>query len=308
MISPAAFFSRHVQAMLSAFGRLIRQPLGTLLTVFVIAIALALPTTLWLVVKNAQIAAGDVTDSIELSVFFRTEVPIEKAEQLAATARQRTGVGEVILISADDALKEFRDYSGFGAALEALRGNPLPHVITVKLAAEAANPRGVESLRRYLAAWPEVESVRFDGAWVRRLAAVLDFLNDVFVVFSIVLGVGVLAVVGNAIRLEIRGRRAEIEVTKLVGGTNAFVRRSFLYEGLVFGLLGGTAAVGIVSFAVAGLSDPVSRLAALYGGRFALTGVEPIEALIVTGGGAVLGLFGAWLGAARLIARIEARD
>jgi len=307
MISPGTYFSRHAQALLSAFGRLIRQPLGTLLTMFVIAIALALPSTLWLVVKNARIAAGDVTDSIELSVFFKADVPLEKAEQLAAAARQRPGVGEVTLISADDALEEFRRYSGFGAALDALQGNPLPHVIIVRPDTAYASPQGVDSLKRYLSAWPEVETVQFDGEWVRRLTAILDLLRNVFAVFAIVLGVGVLAVVGNAIRLEIRARRSEIEVTKLVGGTNAFVRRPFLYEGVVFGLLGGAAAVGIVSLAVASLIEPVGRLAALYGGRFALVGIEPLEAFVLIFGGGVLGLLGAWLGAARLIARIEAR-
>jgi cell division transport system permease protein len=296
MISPGTYFSRHAQALLSAFGRLIRQPLGTLLTVFVIAIALTLPSTLWLLFKNARIAAGDVTDSIELSVFFKTDVALEKAEQLAAAARQRTGVGEVTLIAADVALEEFRQYSGFGAALDALQGNPLPHVITIRPEASYANPQGVESLKRYLSAWPEVETVQFDGEWVRRLTAL-----------AVVLGVGVLALVGNAIRLEIRARRSEIQVTKLVGGTNAFVRRPFLYEGAIFGLLGGAAAVGIVSLAVAGLIEPVGRLAALYGGRFALSGVEPLEALVLILGGALLGVLGAWLGAARLIARIEAR-
>ena len=307
MISPGTYFSRHAQALLSAFGRLIRQPLGTVLTVFVIAIALALPTTLWLLVKNARIAAGDVTDSIELSVFFKADVPLEQAEQLAAAARQRPGVGEVTLIAADDALEEFRQYSGFGAALDALQGNPLPHVIVVKPEVLYANPSGVESLKRYLAAWPEVETVQFDGEWVRRLTAILDLLRNVFVVFAVVLGIGVLAVVGNAIRLEIRARRSEIEVTKLVGGTNAFVRRPFLYEGVVFGLLGGGAAVGIVSLAVASLIEPVSRLALLYGGQFVLSGIGVIEATVLVVGGALLGVIGAWLGAARLIARIEAR-
>jgi cell division transport system permease protein len=307
MISPGTYFSRHAQALLSAFGRLIRQPLGTLLTVFVIAIALTLPSTLWLLFKNARIAAGDVTDSIELSVFFKTDVALEKAEQLAAAARQRTGVGEVTLVAADEALEEFRQYSGFGAALDALQGNPLPHVITIRPEASYANPQGVESLKRYLSAWPEVETVQFDGEWVRRLTAILDLLRNVAIVFAIVLGVGVLALVGNAIRLEIRARRSEIQVTKLVGGTNAFVRRPFLYEGAIFGLLGGTAAVGIVSLAVAGLLEPVGRLASLYGGRFALSGVEPLEALVLIFGGALLGVLGAWLGAARLIARIEAR-
>jgi cell division transport system permease protein len=307
MISPGTYFSRHAQALLSAFGRLIRQPLGTVLTVFVIAIALALPTTLWLLVKNARIATGDVTDSIELSVFFKADVPLEQAEQLAAAARQRPGVGEVTLIAADDALEEFRQYSGFGAALDALQGNPLPHVIVVKPEALYANPSGVESLKRYLAAWPEVETVQFDGEWVRRLTAILDLLRNVFVVFAVVLGIGVLAVVGNAIRLEIRARRSEIEVTKLVGGTNAFVRRPFLYEGVIFGLLGGGAAVGIVSLAVASLIEPVSRLASLYGGQFVLSGIGVIEAAVLVVGGALLGVIGAWLGAARLIARIEAR-
>lgn len=307
MISPGTYFSRHAQALLSAFGRLIRQPLGTLLTVFVIAIALALPSTLWLLVKNARVAAGDVTDSIELSVFFKSDVPLEKAEQLAAAARQRPGVGEATLISADQALEEFRQYSGFGAALDALQGNPLPHVIVVRPDAAYASPQGVDSLKRYLSAWPEVETVQFDGEWVRRLTAILDLLRNVFAVFAIVLGVGVLAVVGNAIRLEIRARRSEIEVTKLVGGTNAFVRRPFLYEGVIFGLLGGAAAVGIVSLAVASLIEPVGRLASLYGGRFALVGIEPLEALVLVFGGALLGVLGAWLGAARLIARIEAR-
>jgi cell division transport system permease protein len=307
MISPGTYFSRHAQALLSAFGRLIRQPLGTVLTVFVIAIALALPTTLWLLVKNARIATGDVTDSIELSVFFKADVPLEQAEQLAAAARQRPGVGEVTLIAADDALEEFRQYSGFGAALDALQGNPLPHVIVVKPEALYANPSGVESLKRYLAAWPEVETVQFDGEWVRRLTAILDLLRNVLVVFAVVLGIGVLAVVGNAIRLEIRARRSEIEVTKLVGGTNAFVRRPFLYEGVIFGLLGGGAAVGIVSLAVASLIEPVSRLASRYGGQFVLSGIGVIEAAVLVVGGALLGVIGAWLGAARLIARIEAR-
>lgn len=307
MISPGTYFSRHAQALLSAFGRLIRQPLGTLLTMFVIAIALALPSTLWLVVKNARIAAGDVTDSIELSVFFKADVPLEKAEQLAAAARQRPGVGEVTLISADDALEEFRRYSGFGAALDALQGNPLPHVIIVRPDTLYATPQGVDSLKRYLSAWPEVETVQFDGEWVRRLTAILNLLRNVFAVFAVVLGVGVLAVVGNAIRLEIRARRSEIEVTKLVGGTNAFVRRPFLYEGVIFGLLGGVAAVGVVSLAVASLMEPVGRLASLYGGRFALVGIEPLEALVLIFGGGLLGVLGAWLGAARLIARIEAR-
>jgi len=307
MISPGTYFSRHAQALLSAFGRLTRQPLGTVLTVFVIAIALALPTTLWLLVKNARIAAGDVTDSIELSVFFKADVPLEQAEQLAAAARQRPGVGEVTLIAADDALEEFRQYSGFGAALDALQGNPLPHVIVVKPEVLYANPSGVESLKRYLAAWPEVETVQFDGEWVRRLTAILDLLRNVFVVFAVVLGIGVLAMQDRGMKIMHRHHIFQCPITKLVGGTKRKRRLDARYEGVVFGLLGGGAAVGIVSLAVASLIEPVGRLALLYGGQFVLSGIGAIEATVLVVGGALLGVIGAWLGAARLIARIEAR-
>lgn len=308
MISPGTYFTRHIQALFGAIGRLLRRPVGTLLTVLAIAIALALPATLWLAVKNARLATGNVADSIELSVYLKTEVALEKAEQLASAARARADVGTVTVISADAALAEFREYSGFGAALDALEGNPLPHVILIKPAAAAATSSGVESLRRYLTAWPEVERVQADSDWVRRLSTILDLARQVLAAFAVVLAVGVLAVIGNAVRLEIGSRRAEIEVTKLVGGSNAFVRRPFLYEGFFFGLLGGLAAAGIAAGVVAQLAGPVSQLSALYGGKFVLQGLEPAEIGALIGVGALLGVLGAWLGAARLITRIEPRD
>lgn len=308
MISLSTYLTRHAQALIGALGRLLRRPLGTLLTVLAIAIALALPATLWLLVKNARLATGNVADSIELSVYLNTDVALEKAEQLAAAARARPDVGKVTVISADSALAEFREYSGFGAALDALEGNPLPHVILLKPTATAATPGGVESLRRFLTAWPEVERVQSDSEWVRRLAAMLDLARDLLLAFASVLAVGVLAVIGNAIRLEISARRAEIEVTKLVGGSDAFVRRPFLYEGFFFGLLGGLAAAGIVVLLTTLLTGAVVALTSLYGGGFVLSGLEPLEAGAMIGGGALLGVVGAWLGAARLIARIEPKD
>lgn len=308
MSALATYFSRHAQALLSAFGRLIRRPFGSLLSVLVIAIALALPSSLWLLVKNAQAAAGDVTDSIEIAVYFKTDVPLEKAEQLAAAARARVDVEQVKVVSAEDGLAEFREFSGFGAALDALEGNPLPHVLTLRPKEAYATPAGVESLRRYLSAWPEVETVQVDGEWVRRLTALLDLLRNGLLVFASVLAAGVLVLIGNTIRFEIGTRRAEIEVTKLVGGTDAFVRRPFLYEGLVFGFLGGLVALGVVALITATLAAPVGRLAALYGGGFSLSSITVTEALILVAGSSLLGLVGAWLGAARLIARIEPRD
>jgi cell division transport system permease protein len=306
--SPIIYLTRHAQAFLGALGRLLRRPLGSLLTLLAIAVALALPASLWLLVKNAQLATGDTGDAIEISVYFRPGAALEKAEQLAASARARTEAGTVTVISADAALEEFRAYSGFGAALDSLQGNPLPHVITVKPKPDYANPRGVESLQKYLRAWPEVDSVQVDGEWVRRLSAILDLMRNVLGAFAGLLALGVLVVIGNAIRLEIGARRAEIEVTKLVGGSNAFVRRPFLYEGFFLGLLGGLLATGITVILVVALAEPVSRVSALYGGRYVLSGLDLLEAAALIGLSALLGVIGAWLGAARLIAKIEPRD
>ena len=304
----STYFSRHAQALVAAFGRIIRRPAGSLLTVLVIAIALALPGILWLLVKNAQAAAGTVTSSLELAVYFKTDTAIERAEQLAAAARQRKDVARVTLVSAEQGLAEFREYSGFGAALDALEGNPLPHVLTVEPQPMAASPAGIDALRQHLETWPEVEVVKLDGEWVKRLAAILDLARQAVAVFAALLGVGVLVLVGNAIRVEIGARRAEIEVTKLVGGSNAFVRRPFLYSGLVFGFLGGATALVVLLALSELLGAPVARLAALYGGGFSLAGPTVLEALALLGGATALGWFGAWVGAARLIAGIEPKS
>ncbi len=303
MTSPIVYFTRHAQALLGALGRLLQRPLGSLLTLLAIAVALALPASLWLLVKNSELATGDTSDAIEISVYFRPGAALEKAKQLAALIRVRNEAGTVTVISADAALEEFRSYSGFGTALDSLQGNPLPHVITVKPKADYANSRGVESLQKYLRAWPEVDSVQVDGEWVRRLSAILDLMRDVLGAFASLLALGVLVVIGNAIRLEIGARRAEIEVTKLVGGSNAFVRRPFLYEGFFLGLLGGLLATAITTVLVAALAEPVSRVSALYGGRYVLSGLDLLEGAVLIALSALLGVMGAWLSTAQLIAK-----
>lgn len=307
MTSPSTWAARHLQSGLGALGRLVRQPLATLLTITVIALALALPAGLWLFVTNARAATGGVAEAVEVAVYLKADVPLAKAEQLAVSARGRSGVAAVTLVSADAALAEFREFSGFGAALEALEGNPLPHVLNVRPAAGADGPLEVEALERYFSAWPEVEFVQVDTEWVQRLAAILDLLRRALGVAALVVGVSVVAVIGNTIRMEIDGRRAEIEVTKLVGGTHAFVRRPFLYIGLLYGLAGALLAWLIVAVATAVLAAPVGRLAALYGSRFSLAGLGLREAGLLLGTGVGLGLLAAWIVAARNLARIEPR-
>lgn len=306
-MSIGSYGARHVQAFFGALGRLARSPLASFLTILVVAVALALPMSLKLFVSNARLATGDFKDAVDLSVYFKTDVALTKAQQLADNAKARPGVADVTLIPADKALEEFRTYSGFGAALEVLEQNPLPHVLHVHPAPAASSTAAVESLRNYFAAWPEVDIVQIDSEWVMRFNAILDVLRKVLIIAASLLGLGVVAVVGNTIRLEILNRRAEIEVTKLVGGSDGFVRRPFLYTGLLYGLGGALLAWAIITITVLVLEQPVAVLAQLYGSHYSLTGPVGEDVAFLLGGGAFLGLCGAWISATRHLSRIEPR-
>jgi cell division transport system permease protein len=299
--------TRHLQSSLFAAGRLARAPVATAFTVLVIAVALTLPMALGLAIVSVREATGDFANAVDVTVYFKQEVSLEKAQQLAGSVRQRSGVASVKLISADDALKSFREQSGFGGALDVLEGNPLPHALDIRPASDATSAERMEALRRYLSAWPEVELVQVDSEWVQRLNAILDLLRGVVTGAAVLIGVGVLAIVGNTVRLEIYNRRAEIEVTKLVGGSNAFVRRPFLYTGLYYGLLGAVLAAMLVLLGLHLLNGPVTRLAGSYGSDFRLLTPGLAEVGILLGSGGLLGLTGAWLVAARHLARIEPR-
>jgi cell division transport system permease protein len=297
----------HLQALLGSLGRLVRSPVSTLLTLLVIALALALPASLRLLVTNAQAATGNFSSAIELSVYFKTDVPLAKAQQLADAARQRRDVAQVTLISADQGLEDFRTYSGFGDALAALKENPLPHVLHVRPRTEASSASALEALRGYFRAWPEVDLVQVDSQWVQRFNAILEVLRQLLLIAAGLLGLGVIAVIGNTIRLEIAGRRAEVEVIKLVGGSNSFVRRPFLYTGLLYGLGGALLAWGLIALAIYLLGESVANLARLYGSHFEVHGPTPAEIGALLGAGAALGWIGAWISAARHLRSIEPR-
>lgn len=300
-----SYLARHTHALVSSAGHLARAPIATIFTVLVMGLALALPLGLDMLVRNARAATADFSGAVTISVFFKSGVGESRAQQLARTARERPGVAAVELITATQALAQFRAQSGFGAALDALEGNPLPHALVVTPRGARANPADMESLRQYLSAWPEVDAVQLDGDWVARFNALLALLRRALLVSAGLLAIGVIAVVGNTIRLEIQNRRAEIEVTKLVGGTNGFVRRPFLYTGALYGLLGGLTAWLVVVVTLYLLGPEVRQLAQSYGSRFELGGPGARDLGMLLGGGALLGWIGSWLAAARHLARIE---
>jgi len=303
----SSYGTRHLQALFGALGRLVRTPLATLLTLIVIGVALALPTGLAVLVGNLRAATGDLSSAVDFSVHFKLGTPIERVQQVAASARQRPGIESIAVTTADQALEEFKQASGFGDALAALKDNPLPHHLTVRPARDASGPAEVESLRHYFEAFPEVEIVQLDLEWIRRLHSLLELLQRSLWVVIAVLGLGVLAVIGNTIRLEIQQRRAEIEVTKLVGGSNAFVRRPFLYAGLFYGLGGAILAALLVLGGMAYLDQTVSELSAQYGGSFRMAGLGLRELGLLAAVGAALGWFGAWISTGRHLRQIEPR-
>jgi cell division transport system permease protein len=299
------WLTRHLQTCIGTLGRLLTQPLATLLTVLVIGIALALPACLQVLVVNARVVSGDLTRAVDLSVYFKTNTSVAQAEQAATTIRLRKDVSEVRLIKADEALKEFRERSGFGPALDALNHNPLPHALVVRPTSDATGSAQLEAIAQALREMPQIDVVQLDTAWVERFNAILDALRRGVLVVALLLAFGVMVIVGNTIRTEIQGRRAEIEITKLVGGTDAFVRRPFLYTGIWYGLGGGLIALSVSYVVVALLSGPIRRLSGLYGSDFALVGLGPKYSLWLIAAGVALGWLGSLTAATRHLRDIE---
>jgi cell division transport system permease protein len=214
-------------------------------------------------------------------------------------------VEEAQLILADEALKEFRRDSGFGDAIDALNENPLPHTIVVRPASTYTNTANLQSLAADVRALPSVEVVQLDTAWVNRLNAILEAFQRGLILAAAVLGLGVMVIVGNTIRLDIQNRRDEIEVTKLVGGSDAFVRRPFLYNGFWYGLGGAATAWVITLVAIAVLREPVGKLAGLYGSSFQLGVLGPEASAVLLAGGVALGWLGSYIAATRHLRKIE---
>lgn len=300
-----AWFTRHLQTLIGALGRLSQHKLATLLTTLVIGVALALPACLHLLIANAQSASSNFDRAVDLSVYLKMPTAVDEAKRLAERLRQRRDVAAIEVISADEALKEFRRESGFGAAIDALTGNPLPHALIVHPKGDYATAAHLEELAKDIRALPSVELVQLDTAWVNRLQAILDAVRRAILLTAGLLALGVLAVVGNTIRLDIQNRRQEIEVTKLVGGSNAFVRRPFLYTGVWYGIGGALIAWLLTGIVVATLRAPIGKLAGLYGSGFQIQSLGLQPTLILLGAGIVLGWLGSFIATSRHLREIE---
>jgi cell division transport system permease protein len=300
------WLARHAQNAVGALGTLSRNPIGTAMTVAVIGIALALPAALNSLVQAGRAVAGNWEEVRDFSVYLGPDVPIARAQELARELGKAEGVASVRIITADEALATLSARPGFEGALEALEGNPLPHTLVVRpsatLAAEPLRDLGVR-----IQAMPGVELVKLDLDWVQRLNAGLDFLRRLGWLAAVLLGTAVIIIVGNTIRLDIQNRADEIEVAKLLGATDAFVRRPFLYLGLWYGLLGGVLAALILLVCLWALRAPLETLAGLYGTQLTLGTPGALSIPLILAGGLLAGWGGAWTAVARHLSVIQPR-
>lgn len=303
---PVVWLQEHARAALGSLGRLWRSPAASLLTVAVIAVALALPGALWLLLKNTQQATGGWDAGAQISVYFEPGLDASAVDAAAARIGEREDVRVIERIDAEQALAEFRELAGFEQALEALERNPLPAVMVLEPAADSPrSPAALESLAQQLQDVDGIDQARLDLEWVERLYALLAVVERGVTLLAVLLFAGVLLIVGNTIRLDILNRREEIEVSKLIGASDGFIRRPFLYGGLWYGLGGAVSAWLLLTITRALLAGPVARLASAYGSQFRLDGLTLVETGCLIALGAALGWIGSWLAVGRHLRAIE---
>ena len=300
------WFSRHTGTAAGSLGRLVKQPVSSLMIILVIAVTLALPAAIGIIVKNIQAVSGSWDNALDFSVYLKQDVSESDAGMLAELLQQRADVDDVELITAGEALDTFRQQSGFGDALDQLTENPLPHTLVVR-PGPGNTSASMILLQEELANLPETELVQVDTEWVQRFHAILDIVQQAISIGSVLLAVAIVVIIGNTIRLDIENRREEIEVTKLIGASNAFVRRPFLWTGFWYGLLGSAVALGLIQYGLYLLQAPVARLAGLYQGNVAIAAMGLKESGVLIGVGVLLGLIASWFTAARHMRRIEPR-
>jgi cell division transport system permease protein len=307
MLSPRTYLVRHAQVTIESLGRLYRSGLATWMTAMVIGIALALPAGLYLLLANLDRLSGAWEGQASLSVFLKDNIRGEEAKAVAGQVRTWPGIAEVTLVTPAQALEEFKQHSGYADVLGALEDNPLPAVLLVSPDSRHQDPVLASALKKELRALPESDLVQLDLQWLQRLAAILDTARRIVLLVSALLALAVLLVVGNTIRLEIQNRHEEIVVTKLIGATNAFVRRPFLYSGVWFGVLGALFGWLVVESGFLLLGAPVRRLVGLYESGFELQ-TQPWQLLLtLLGAGTALGLLGSWLAVGRHLRSVEPR-
>lgn len=300
-----AWLWHHLDTFVTTLARFARAPAATLFNVGVIGIALALPAGLYVALSNLQGYAQAFASDPQISVFLALDAGRAEVEGIEARLRQHPGVRELRYVSREQALKELKASTGLADVVDSLAQNPLPDAFVVQ--ARDATPQGLEKLRDEASRWPRVSHVQLDAVWARRLEAGLRLARLAVGLLATLFAFALVAVTFNTIRLQILTRREEIEVAKLIGATDPFIRRPFLYFGALQGLAGGLAAWAIIWIGLHLLNGGLAELAQLYATRIELKHLSAEDSASLLVFSAWLGWFGAWLSVNQHLAQIDPR-
>ncbi len=282
-------------AMHGSLSDMWRQPLATLLTVMVIAISLTLPSVCYMVWKNVSHAAEQWYPAPQLTVYLSKTLDDDAAESVVAQLKKEEGVEKVNYLSREEAQGEFRNWSGFGGAMDMLEQNPLPAVAIITPKLNFQNSDTMNSLRDRVSKVQGIDEVKMDDSWFARLAALTGLVGQVAAMIGVLMIIAVFLVIGNSVRLSIFARRDTINVQKLIGATDGFILRPFLYGGAMLGFAGALLSLVLSQVLVLRLESVVTQVASVFGTTFALHGLAWDESLLLLLIAAMIGWIAAWL-------------
>jgi len=284
----------HIQALLDSLLRLAESRFNSIMTIAVLSITISLASGFQLLVNNLKQFNVSLQDSSQISLFLKDGVSEARANKVAEEIRHNDAIQQVNIISKEQGLKEFKTYSGFGDAINVLKSNPLPIVIQVFPKSNLDKDQ-LENLVQEFQQSVDIDLAQMDMLWVERLQSMMAVANDSLHLLDTLLGIAVLFIAGNTIRLEMQTRRDEIIIAKLVGATDGFIQRPFLYTGFWMGFIAGIVAWFTVTVMMAILWQSVEPLAQLYGGEFHLIFFGFLDTFKLIFLSAALGVFGSWL-------------
>lgn len=284
----------HAHALFSSLGRLVRTPFTSIMTITVMAIAMALAASFYLFVDNMEKLTGNLESTNQMSLYLQPNTSHKESKNLADEIRKNSNIKKVDLISKEQAMDEFKTYSGFGDALSILETNPLPIVIQVLPKNSLDDVLGIENLTMSFAQYPQIDFVKMDMEWVKRLHSIMQFIQRSVLLLTVLLSVAVIFITGNTIRLELQNRRDEVLIAKLVGATHSFIQRPFLYTGFWLGFISGIMSWLLVTIMVLILQSPIERLSILYNGSFEVNFLSFSDTAILLLIASCLSILGAW--------------
>ncbi len=290
-----AYGRLHAQALFSSLGRLIRSPVTFSMTVAVLGLAITLAGGFYLLLANIQQLTGNLEASNQISIFLKPGITVDNGRKLADELASNPKVNNILFISKQQAMEEFKLYSGFGDAMDALTGNPLPNVIQVLPKDALTDDTLFKELVSELEQIPEVDFARVDMEWLKRLQAMIQLADRSVVILNSILALAIVFIAGNTIRLELQNRKEEVLIAKLVGATHGFIQRPFIYSGFWYGFIAGLSAWVLITVIVLLLQHPFEQLSELYDERLNVRYLNLKETLVLLITSSGLGMLGAWI-------------